>query len=116
MGYVKVADNTVIPVGGTTEVLYTWVSTAGEHIITAKANDILDALKEIDKTNNSLTKSLSSTQVDFVDIAVTDITWTGQDTGRNTFNSEEAFQYTATVKNISYHARYCGTFLCFPGD
>ncbi|MFA9422012.1 MAG: CARDB domain-containing protein, partial [Sedimentibacter sp.] len=101
MGYTKVADNTVIPVGGTTEAVFTWVATAGEHIVTAKANDILDALKEIDKTNNSMTKSMSSEQVDFVDIKVNDISWTGKGEGRVDFNSEEEFQYTATISNES---------------
>ncbi|NLO21434.1 MAG: PKD domain-containing protein, partial [Syntrophomonadaceae bacterium] len=101
MGYTKVADNTIIPVGGTSEVVYTWVATAGEHVVSAKANDILDALKETDKSNNSLTQSLSSTQVDFVDIKTTEISWTDQDKGRTDFNSEENFQYTVKVENIS---------------
>jgi hypothetical protein len=57
MGYVKVPDNTVIPVGGTAEVIYTWVALAGKHIVTAKVNDILDSLKETDKTNTALQRA-----------------------------------------------------------
>jgi hypothetical protein len=44
MGYVKVPDNTIIPVGGSAEVTYNWVATAGGHIVTAKVNYIQSRL------------------------------------------------------------------------
>ena len=100
MGYTKVPDNTVYSLRETQNHLH-WVATGGQPRKTVKANDILDTLKEVDKNNNSLTKSLSPTQTNFVDIQVTDITWTGAGESKTAFNSEEAFQYTATVKNIS---------------
>ena len=95
MGYVAV--NGDIEVGKTAEATFTWVATSGEHVVKVVANDILDNLKESDKTNNSMTVGLSSTQVTFADVRVNSIAWYPQN---EYYSSQEPFEYRAEIENI----------------
>ena len=100
IGYSKVADNVIIPVGGTVEVTYTALVGDGNHLLTVRANDMLDILSETNKKNNSMSRSLSAAQVDFVDIEVGEISWTDASENKVNFNSEDPFQYSVVIKNI----------------
>ena len=96
VGYTRVTDN--IPVGGSKEVDFSWVATPGIHVLKVVANDILDNLKELDKTNNEMIKALTTQQVNFPDVKIDSIAYDPSNTTE--LNSEEPFKYTVTVSNI----------------
>ena len=99
MGYV--ASYGDLEVGKTKEVTFSWVATAGSHVVKIIANDILDNLKEIDKGNNSKTVALSSTQVSFADVRINSITWAPEG---NIYSSQEPFEYRSEIENIGDRA------------
>ncbi len=94
IGYTRV-DNS-IGAGESIIVPFTWVGTSGVHVLKVVANDILDNLKEIDKTNNSKSIALTTQQVNFPDVKVTGVTWSPD--GIN-MNNESPFVYRATILN-----------------
>jgi beta-lactamase superfamily II metal-dependent hydrolase/chitodextrinase len=95
VGYTRVDRN--IEKGAGTDVTFSWVATPGVHIVKVVANDILDNLKEISKSNNTATAVLTSKQVSFPDIRVDKITWSPD---KLDLNSESPFVYRATISNI----------------
>ena len=95
IGYTRVDKN--IEVGETIKVPYTWVATPGVHVLKVVANDILDILKETDKTNNSKTVALTTKQVNFPDVVVDSVTYVAE--GENLI-SEMPFAYRAKISNI----------------
>ncbi|MBP5167466.1 MAG: PKD domain-containing protein, partial [Oscillospiraceae bacterium] len=79
MGYTKSDVNEEgisLGVGQTAEVSFTYQATAGAHIVKVIANDILNTLSETNKTNNARSEVLSSTQLNFADVAVSNLRWT----------------------------------------
>jgi len=94
IGYTRV-DNS-IAAGESIVVPFTWVGTSGVHVLKVVANDILDNLKEIDKSNNSKSTALTTEQVDFPDVKVTDVTWSPNEIN---LSSESPFVYRTTIIN-----------------
>ncbi|TYQ15580.1 UNVERIFIED_CONTAM: fibronectin type III domain protein [Acetivibrio alkalicellulosi] len=96
LGYVRV-DESIEP-GESVQVPFTWIAEPGVHVVKVVANDILDNLKEIDMSNNSKSIPLTTTQVNFPDVKVVDITWTSGD--KVDIDSESHFGYRAAIANI----------------
>jgi subtilase family serine protease/uncharacterized membrane protein len=100
MGYAKtdVDENGVsLGVGQTAEVTFSYQATAGTHIVRVAANDILNTLSETNKANNVRSEVMSSTQVNFADVAVTNLRWTPEGTS---FDTQEPFMYRVDVENL----------------
>lgn len=96
VGYTRVDKN--INSGESFKASFTWVAIPGVHVLKVVANDILDNLKETDIANNSKTVALTSTQVNFPDVAVNNIVCTS---GENTsISSESPFGYRTSISNV----------------
>ena len=99
MGYVKkdVGDGGIsLAMGQTIDVSFNYVAAAGTHIVRVAANDILTALSETDKGNNSKSAVLSNRQILFADVSVDSVTW--EPLGVS-FSTQEPFFYRAVISN-----------------
>ena len=100
MGYAKTdvdESGVSIGVGKTVEVNFTYQTTAGTHVVKVVANDILNTLSETSKTNNTHSEVLSSQQVNFADVEVSNLRW---DPAGSVFDTQSPFVYRVDVSNI----------------
>ncbi|MCR5825471.1 MAG: fibronectin type III domain-containing protein, partial [Oscillospiraceae bacterium] len=98
MGYTKtdVTDGVSLAVGKTTEVNFTYQASAGTHIVKAVANDILNNLSETNTSNNVRSAAMSSRQLSFADVAVSNLRW---DPAGSVFDTQSPFVYRADLRN-----------------
>ncbi|MBR3640440.1 MAG: fibronectin type III domain-containing protein, partial [Oscillibacter sp.] len=100
MGYAKTEngeDGVSLAVGKTAEVSFTYQATAGTHVVKVVANDILNNLSETSKSNNVKSVAMSSTQLNFADVAVRNVRW---DPSGDLFDTQAPFAYRADVVNL----------------
>ncbi|MEJ2392693.1 MAG: CARDB domain-containing protein, partial [Gammaproteobacteria bacterium] len=62
-----------IGAGQTVEVAFNWEASAGNHLLTVKADDMIDSVDEADEENNRQTVALYPEQINFADLVVQSI-------------------------------------------
>ncbi|HEX2925610.1 MAG TPA: CARDB domain-containing protein, partial [Ruminiclostridium sp.] len=96
IGYKRV-ESSELKTASKASVVFNWVSTPGIHVLKVTANDILDNINEIDRTNNSKTVALTTRQANFADLLVEEVVCSAEGIK---LDSESPFAYRAKISNI----------------
>lgn len=93
-GYQRFSD--LLAVGQSRQVSFNWTAVKGLHVGKVKADDIQNNINEINENNNEASAALTSQQIFFPDLSVTELTYSPTTT---TISSQESIVVEATVGN-----------------
>ena len=87
--------------GTTKSVTFHYTAEAGAQVLKVVTNDILQVISEPDMTNNVLTVQYDAQQVNFADIAISNLTWTDLNVAERptAFTTQDQVIWSATVAN-----------------